>query len=228
MCGAVEIPVGGLHESGARSIAERDARGVRESGQVGGGAARFDTEQAADIASASHNLITLGDRLRFVPAPGSISPSVALAPIARCHSSVTHEQVTLSFALRWHDTLAGKVRHDRLITLADASSGCMTVQDAVRLERPSDVVVHWYFAPEWRLSLQGSNAILAETTDSAVALLYTMTPQATSAPVLLSIRSYRHSPRYGEAVTAFAIEARASGETLHLISSFRISTPSEK
>lgn len=178
-------------------------------------------ERAADIASASHNLVTLGNRLRFVPAPGSISPSVAHAPIARRESSVTHEHIMLSFALHWDDALAGHVRHDRFITLADAPSECMIVDDTLRLSRSSDVVVHWYFAPEWRLSFQGPDSILAETADHAVALLYTMSPQSLSAPVLLSIRSYRHSPRYGEAVTASAIEARASGETVRLISTFR-------
>jgi hypothetical protein len=178
-------------------------------------------ERAADISSVSHNLVTLGDRLRFVPAPGSISPSVETAPIARWGSSVTPARVRLSFALQWNDTVAGHVRHDRLLTLADDPSPCLMVDDTIRLTRASDVVLRWYFDPDWRLSVLSPYTVLAETADNAVALLYTMSRQPDSLPVELSIRSYRHSPRYGEAVAARVIEARLSGDSMRLISSFQ-------
>ena len=178
-------------------------------------------DRALDIASTGHNLITVSERLRYEPSPGSISPSVAAAPIAEWDSSGTAECVTLSVALQWDDVLAGQVQHGRSITLEGGPSAGMVVVDTVRLTHASEVVLRWHFAPEWRLSFLNPRVVLAETTDKTVALRVTVFGRSPLPAINLSVRSYRHSPRYGEALAAPVVEARVSGDDVRLISTFQ-------
>jgi hypothetical protein len=177
-------------------------------------------ERERDIASASHNLLTVNGANRFAPFPGSISPSVARAPIAQA-KQVWGANDELQLTLGWEDSVAGKVQHSRRIWFADDVSPALRVEDLVLMEREAPITMFWHFSPIWTLRHDASNEVVALASMTTPAVFCRVQDADLGALLSLSIDSYRYSPRYGEALQASVVKAHlAPAMRVHVITTF--------
>ena len=171
-------------------------------------------ERLRDISSASHNLVTVGGRRRFLPRPGAMSPTVAWAPIATVEPSVADglssaDESRLEISLRWTDEVAGVVHHRRRVTLGAGGRGgapALMVDDKVELERDAPLCVRWHFAPAWTLEAESETVVLARHVDGVDQVRVAFDLVRGRAPLRLALAPFRFSGRYGERESATVIE----------------------
>lgn len=182
---------------------------------------RSAAERLMDLSSARHNVATIGDHFRFVPLAGSMSPTVANAPIAVVQS-VSLPEGRLELALTWVDADAGTVSHRRRIEIPPGEPGVLRVEDDLTLSLSAQVVVRWHFAPAWCLSEPTAEGCIA-TADQSTTVSALLSGALGAAPPDVRIGTYRFSGRYGEAVHAPFVEATcAAARVVRLVSEFRL------
>jgi hypothetical protein len=158
-----------------------------------------------DLASASHNLVTIDSRLRYTFAAGSISPTVVHAPIATAEPDANSMNQIVTLVTHWTDRVAGAVRHTRRIALAHSGAPTLEVVDSLSLEQPASVVLRWHFAPAWsvmRVAGAGLRATMANRPHHVQATIQCDEP---SLPTDVVLAEYRHSGMYGSIQRATAV-----------------------
>jgi hypothetical protein len=176
---------------------------------------RSAAERLVDIASSSHNTVTVGENLRFVPRAGSISPNVARAPIATARPARTAEAARLHLALAWDDAAAGRVRHERTITMRGGREPVLEIEDVLVFERPTSAVVRWHLAPCWTADVAGATARLSHGCGAAIVVEATIATDRPDRPLL--VEPYRHSPAYGRREEAARLVLATSRATSHRV-----------
>jgi hypothetical protein len=168
-------------------------------------------ERLRDISSAAHNLVTIGERNRFTPTAGSISPTVSAAPV----SAVGEWEDEIVLETSWSDPLAGAIRHIRAMNFGDRLPAEFSIRDDVRFEGEHDVAIRWHFAPAWRVTRDSDDVVL---THSERPLRVRCRFDAGGSAARLVVESFRYSPIYGSALqgTVVAHVIRARDAARHL------------
>jgi hypothetical protein len=172
---------------------------------------RSPEERITDLVSTSHNLVTIGESQRFVPRAGSISFTVADAPVAAATFDDA-DQRSVRIVLSWVDTHVGAVQHSRRLAIDDGAIPTLEVVDELDLERACDVMVRWHFAPGWQLTLLPDGRVRAVREGSNVCVEAELA-QASGVIPEIRLGDYRFSGLYGAReraayVTATATESR--------------------
>lgn len=176
---------------------------------------RNPVERLRDMSSAAHNLVLVDGRSRFRPKPGSMSPTVADAPVpsdAHLHDGM------FELRLDWIDAVAGAVRHGRTVGI-EAESGSLRVVDDVRVATAAPLQLLWHVAPGWQVQAsEGGFRLEAKDADATMRLDVTCEGGACG-PAVLS--TARFSPRYGawEHLTTISIPVRKTS-SVRLVSQF--------
>lgn len=161
-------------------------------------------ERERDLASRSHNLITIADALRFPPRPGSIGPVVSAAPIAVADMA---PDGAAGFVLttRWTDPVWGAIGHRR--AFAPTPEGGLTVIDCVDVPDGAPCVLRWHVAPAWTIDgieppvrlVCGARVVRADLQAEA------------GVPIDVTTAPYRFSPKYGMRIDGRVLEVRWRG-----------------
>ena len=181
-------------------------------------------KRTRDIASRSHNLLLVDDAERFTPLPGSISPSVAHAPIARLKRNDVGA-VSISLLLEWQDRVAGMVCHSRLISIDSDWPFALRIEDSVSVEREALLRLRWHFAPSWTLAPGQLDTVLASATSAARAVSCAVRAPGVTSRVPLEIGTYSCSLQYGHVQQAWLLEARLGPvQSAHVVTTFEALT----
>jgi hypothetical protein len=172
---------------------------------------RSKTSRLRELGSASHNLIISGQANRFRFQTGSISPTVADAPVARL---VETTGCTVVAEASWYDECLGTITHRRKIELPYSDLLC-AVEDSIESERAGEVSISWHLAAPWSMDETPMHAgiVCVRHRTEAVRVwiesrLDCTTTRSGGTVLHLAPLAYQHAPLYGSTLQATVLTGK--------------------
>lgn len=165
---------------------------------------RSANERLHDLSSAAHNVVVVDGRSRFRPRAGSMSPTVADAPVPHSVSALPHG---VEIEVAWEDSVVGRVVHRRTIQLTNDLRG-VQIEDRCRMALPAPLMLRWHIGPDWVPEVGPDLVTLRHRTLRRVVVLYSHAEGATLGAY--SSTTSRFSPRYGARELLHSLAARTS------------------